>query len=88
MGGLFAIASVSFALGVGSPQRDLAWRSRRSDGADEVEFVVVNFFESIESVRLFAGDDYSTPVFEPEARLLLSRIEPIARHYEVRASTI
>jgi hypothetical protein len=60
----------------------------RSDGADEVEFVVVNFFESIESVRLFAGDDYSTPVFEPEARLLLSRIEPIARHYEVRASTI
>ena len=60
----------------------------RSDGADEVEFVVVNFFESIESVRLFAGDDYSTPVFEPEARLLLSRVEPIARHYEVRASII
>ncbi|HWS70006.1 MAG TPA: hypothetical protein VN325_45165 [Steroidobacteraceae bacterium] len=48
----------------------------------------MNFFESIESVRLFAGDDYSTPVFEPEARLLLSRIEPIARHYEVRAGTI
>jgi hypothetical protein len=60
----------------------------RSDGADEVEFVVVNFFESLESVRLFAGDDYSTPVFEPEARILLSRVEPIARHYEVRASTI
>ena len=60
----------------------------RSDGADEVEFVVVNLFESIESVRLFAGDDYSIPVFEPEARLLLSRVEPIARHYEVRASTI
>jgi hypothetical protein len=60
----------------------------RSDAADEVEFVVVNFFESMESVRLFAGDDYSTPVFEPEARLLLSRVEPIARHYEVRASTV
>jgi hypothetical protein len=60
----------------------------RSEGTDEGELVVVNFFESIESVRLFAGDDYSTPVFEPEARLLLSRVEPIARHYEVRASTI
>jgi hypothetical protein len=60
----------------------------RSDGADEVEFVVVNLFESIESVRLFAGDDYSTPVFEPEARMLLSRVEPIARHYDVRASTV
>lgn len=60
----------------------------RSDGTGEVEFVVVNFFESLEAVRLFAGDDYSTPVFEPEARLLLSRVEPIARHYEVRASTV
>ena len=60
----------------------------RSDGPKEVEFVVVNLFESIEAVRLFAGDDYSTAVFEPDARLLLSRIEPIARHYEVRASTV
>jgi hypothetical protein len=60
----------------------------RSEGAEEVEFVVVNLFDSIESVRRFAGDDYATPVFEPEARLLLSRIEPIAHHYEVRAATV
>ena len=60
----------------------------RSEGAEEVEFVVVNLFDSIESVRLFAGADYSTPVFEPEPRSLLSRVEPIARHYEVRASTV
>ena len=60
----------------------------RSEGTNEVEFVVVNFFESIAAIRSFAGDDYSTAVFEPEARLLLSRAEPIARHYEVRASTV
>jgi hypothetical protein len=60
----------------------------RNDSTEEVEFVVVNFFESIDAVRVFAGSDYSTPVFEPEARLLLSRVEPIARHYEVRASTV
>jgi hypothetical protein len=60
----------------------------RSDGNEEVEFVVVNLFDSIESVRLFAGPDYATAVFEPEARLLLSRVEPIARHYDVRASTV
>jgi len=59
----------------------------REDTADEVEFVVINLFDSVEAVRVFAGADYSTPVFEPEARLLLSRIEPIAHHYEVRAST-
>jgi hypothetical protein len=48
----------------------------------------VNFFDSIEAVRLFAGDDYATPVFEREARLFLSRVEPIARHYEVRESAV
>jgi heme-degrading monooxygenase HmoA len=59
----------------------------RSEGTQEVEFVVLNFFDSIEAVREFAGSDYSTPVFEPEARALLSRIEPVAHHYEVRASS-
>jgi heme-degrading monooxygenase HmoA len=60
----------------------------RSDGPDEVEFVVVNLFESLEAVRQFAGPDYQVPVFEPEARQLLSRVEPTARHYDVRASTV
>jgi heme-degrading monooxygenase HmoA len=60
---------------------------RREDG-DEVEFVVVNFFDSLDAVRRFAGEDYCTPVFEPEARRLLSRIEPVAKHYEVRVDTV
>lgn len=58
----------------------------RSDGSTESEFLVINLFESLESVKAFAGEDYETPVFEPEARALLLRIEPVARHYEVRAS--
>ena len=60
----------------------------RCDGAEEVEFVVLNLFDSVEAVRLFAGPDYSVPVFEPEARRLLSRVEPLARHYDVRANTV
>ena len=60
---------------------------RREDG-DEVEFVVVNFFDSLDAVRRFAGEDYCTAVFEPEARGLLSRIESLARHYQVRADTV
>jgi len=59
----------------------------RSDGAEESEFVVVNLFDSLEAVRQFAGPDYQTPVFEPEAKQLLSRFEPMANHYEVRADT-
>jgi hypothetical protein len=59
----------------------------RNDKAAEVEFVVINLFDSYEAVRAFAGPDYSTPAFEPEARLLLSRVETIANHYEVRVNT-
>jgi hypothetical protein len=34
------------------------------DHAGEVEFVVLNFFESVEAVKAFAGEDYTVPVFE------------------------
>jgi heme-degrading monooxygenase HmoA len=60
----------------------------RTDGPDEAEFVVVNLFESLDAVRAFAGPDYRTPVFEPEARALLSRVENVANHYDVRVSTV
>jgi heme-degrading monooxygenase HmoA len=59
----------------------------RSDGQTESEFVVINFFESLDAVKAFAGPDYRTPVFEPEAKALLSRIETVANHYEVRVDT-
>ena len=59
----------------------------RSDTVDEAEFVVVNFSASWDAVKEFAGPDYTVPVFEPEARRLLSKVEPVARHYEVRVNT-
>ena len=60
----------------------------RNNGPQEVEFVVINLFDSLDAVKRFAGPDYSTPVFEPEAKRLLCRIEPVATHYEVRARTV
>jgi hypothetical protein len=56
----------------------------RQDGKDESEFVTVNLFQTPDAVIAFAGPEYEVPVFEPEARRLLSRVEPIARHYDVR----
>jgi heme-degrading monooxygenase HmoA len=60
----------------------------RHDGQRESEFVVVNLFDSIDAVKRFAGPDYAVAVFEPEAKKLLSRFEPVAMHYEVRVSTL
>ena len=56
----------------------------RDDREDELEFMVVNLFVSLDAVRAFAGPDYTVAVFEPEARKLLAKVEPLARHYEVR----
>lgn len=58
----------------------------RENSGGETEFVVINFFDSLGAVKQFAGEDYTVPVFEPEARVLLRRIETEARHYEVRAT--
>jgi antibiotic biosynthesis monooxygenase (ABM) superfamily enzyme len=54
----------------------------RRAAADEDEFVVVTLFDSLDAVRVFAGDDYETPVIEPEAARLLSRGDERALHYE------
>jgi heme-degrading monooxygenase HmoA len=54
---------------------------RRALG-DEQEFVTLVTFESLDAVRAFAGEDYETPVIEPEAARLLTRYEDRAVHYE------
>ena len=39
---------------------------------EEVEFVTVMWFDTLDSVRAFAGEDYEVAVVPPRARLLLS----------------
>jgi len=60
----------------------------RNDGPQEAEFVVINFFDSLDAVKRFAGEQYDVSVFEPEARRLLSKVEPVAKHYEVRVGAV
>jgi len=55
---------------------------RRDDG-QEIAFVTITRFESLESVRAFAGEDYEQAVVEPEARALLSRFDDRSEHYEI-----
>jgi heme-degrading monooxygenase HmoA len=56
---------------------------RRAAG-DEVEFVTITQFTSLEAVRRFAGDDYETAVLHPKAHALLSRYDAKSVHYEIR----
>ena len=52
---------------------------------DEVEFVTVMWFESLDAVRAFAGEDYERAVVPPKAQALLSRFDARSQHYEVKA---
>ena len=54
---------------------------RRRDG-DEVAFVTLVRFRSIEAIRAFAGDPVDIPVIEPRAAELLTRFDERALHYE------
>jgi heme-degrading monooxygenase HmoA len=51
----------------------------------EVEFVTVMWFDSMDAVRAFAGEDYEAAVVPPKARKLLSRFDARSQHYEVKA---
>ena len=56
----------------------------RRELGDEVEFITIMWFDSIESVRAFAGEDYEAAVVPPKARTLLTRYDDRSQHYEIR----
>lgn len=58
----------------------------RRDLAAEVEFVTEMWFDSIDALRAFAGDDYEVAVVPPKARALLARFDARSAHYEVIVS--
>ncbi|TKJ30018.1 MAG: antibiotic biosynthesis monooxygenase [Chloroflexi bacterium B3_Chlor] len=59
---------------------------RRNLG-DEVEFITIMWFDSVEAIRTFAGEDYELAVVPPKARALLSRFDARSQHYEVKVET-
>jgi heme-degrading monooxygenase HmoA len=55
----------------------------RREVGDEVEFVTVTRFDSLDAVREFAGDDYEVAVISDEAHRLLSRFDERVAIYEI-----
>jgi heme-degrading monooxygenase HmoA len=54
------------------------------DNDDEVEFITLLRFDSMDAVKEFAGSDEAKPVIYPGVEKLLTRMES-ARHYRVAA---
>ena len=50
---------------------------------DEVEFITIMRFDSIEAVREFAGEDYEASVVPESARRVLKRFDERSQHYQI-----
>jgi heme-degrading monooxygenase HmoA len=55
---------------------------RRGVG-QEIEFMTITRFDSLEAIRKFAGEDYEAAHVAPRARELLSRFEARCQHFEL-----
>ncbi len=55
----------------------------RRDVGDEVEFITVMFWDSIESIKAVTGPDYETSIIPEERRKYLVSHDAKATHYEV-----
>jgi antibiotic biosynthesis monooxygenase (ABM) superfamily enzyme len=55
----------------------------KRDLGDEVEFQTLMWFDSLDAIKAFIGEDYAISHVPPQARAVLERFDERAAHYEV-----
>ncbi|MBD0839477.1 antibiotic biosynthesis monooxygenase [Streptomyces sp. TRM68416] len=55
----------------------------RRDRAEDVEFMTLMWFDALDSVRAFMGEDYETAHVPAAARAVLPDFDEQSAHYEV-----
>jgi antibiotic biosynthesis monooxygenase (ABM) superfamily enzyme len=55
----------------------------RRDAGDEVEFQTLIWFDSLDAIKDFVGEDHSVSHVPDAARAVLKRFDERAAHYEV-----
>jgi heme-degrading monooxygenase HmoA len=53
---------------------------------EEVEFITIMKFDSMDAILAFAGADRATAVVLPKARALLARFDERSAHYDIAES--
>ena len=57
----------------------------RRDLPEEVEFITIMWFDSLESIKAYAGENYQKAVVPPKAREFLSHFDEVTQLYEILA---
>jgi heme-degrading monooxygenase HmoA len=60
----------------------------RREFDDQVEFLAVTFWDSVEAIKEYAGETIDTAVVKPEARAMLSEFDTFVRHYAIVHNTV
>lgn len=55
----------------------------RREFADEVEFLTMMWFDDLDAIRAFVGDEYTIAHVPIRARAVLTRFDAHSMHYEV-----
>jgi len=55
----------------------------RRDLGDEVEFLTLMWFDSLDAIKAFVGDDHEVAHVPDAARAVLARFDQRAAHFEV-----
>ena len=55
----------------------------RNDEAEEVHFITIMWFENIEQIKQFAGENFEKAVVHPTALALLKRYHHYAKHFDL-----
>ena len=55
----------------------------RRDLGEEVEFQTLMWFDSLDAIKAFMGEDYAVSHVPPAAQAVLSRFDGHAAHFEV-----
>ena len=58
----------------------------RRQAGDEIEFVTILFFDSLDDIKALTGPDFETAVIPAERKQHLSRHDAKAVHYDVPAT--
>jgi heme-degrading monooxygenase HmoA len=55
----------------------------RKPADDEIEFITIMWFENLEQIKQFSGENYEKAVVHPKAQALLKRFDDKSKHFEL-----
>ena len=59
----------------------------RKDSAEEVEFIVLTFWDSMDAIRKFAGEEADVAVVAPAAQAMFHEYDSTVKHFEIVVNT-